>query len=230
MTDHTLDRRPAHASQLISDGLDTLGSYLHETGLHATNATVSPTARGWYDFYTDSKIGNLPGIRLELTPTEFLLWCEILNAPRVGVARRAGRTELSADLCRDGASWWLTATIYQPTGADRLPGASIAWNRNENGRKLADGYTTVPDLRNALATLGFRYENQKGEVVAVDPHGPTTPQIVRYSSGGSDTYPNYTAVPCTDCGTSIPAGERPPVWTDGATTCPDCTHKRRVNA
>ncbi|MFI6228593.1 hypothetical protein ACIBCR_14930 [Micromonospora echinospora] len=224
----TLDRRPADAHHHLSEALDTLDRYITRHRLYATNATVSPARFRAYDFDTDSHVDNLPGIRLELTPTEFLRWCETLNASRVAVARRAGRTELRAHLVRDDCDWTLTATIYQPTGTDRLPGARIAWDRNENGRRLADGYTTVPDLRNALATLGFRYETTDGQVVAVDEHGPTKPQIVRY--GQSDYAPNWRPVSCTDCGTEIPAGTRPPVWTDEATTCPDCTHKRRVNA
>lgn len=228
-SDRNLDRRPTDAHLYISEALDVVGHYIARHQLYATNVTVAPAHHRVYDFDTDSVCDNqMPGIRLELTPTEFLLWCETLTAPRVAVARRSGRTELRAELVREDCDWSLTATIYQPTGTDRLPGARIVWSRNENGRKLADGYTTVPDLRNALAALGFRYELPDGRVVEVEEFGPTGPQIVRY--GQSDYAPVWRVASCTDCGTGIPAGTRPPTWTDGATTCPDCTHKRRANS
>lgn len=231
MTDRTLDRRPAHAHHLISEALDSVGYLISRHGLYANKASVTPNGSR-YDFGTDTERASLPGIRLELTATEFLAWCDILNAPRVGVARRAGRTELSADLHHDDCAWRLSTTISHTKGSDRLPGARIVWERNEHGRRLADGYTTVADLRNALAALGYRHENESGEIVAVQPHGPTSPQIVRYgySALESPSYPNRRAVPCTDCGVEIPAGTRPPVWTDDATTCPGCTDKRRANA
>lgn len=231
MIDRTLDRRPEDAHHVISDALEVLGRHVYSHRLYANKASVTPHGSR-YDFDTDTDVDGLPGIRLELTRTEFLLWCEALNAPRVGVARRAGRTELSAHLRRDECSWWLTATIGHTKGDDRLPGARIAWNRNETGRRLSDGYTTVGDLRNALATLGYRYETPAGDIRPVEPHGPTTPQIIRYGHSAleSPLRPNLRPVPCTDCGSEIPSGTRPPVWTDDATTCPDCTDKRRAIA
>ncbi|MEU5565511.1 hypothetical protein [Micromonospora musae] len=144
-------------------------------------------------------------------PEQFLRWREALAAPRVRVIKSVGRTLLTATVFRQHR-WILNSDAPQPPGGPRLPNAQVAWDHTGADRGDKHGWTTIADLRNALAALRCRQVGPDGREVVVAGSAPAPPTAVEWIDARA-------GLSCVRCGaTSV----RLAVFNIGAEVYTDC--------
>ncbi|MEU3452218.1 hypothetical protein ABZ671_01045 [Micromonospora sp. NPDC006766] len=225
--DQHLDIASGPETRAVLDAWQHTTVLMARHGLRAGHIEVTGTSGGKvYDFGADGYDITDPlgpfvlhaatiSVVLAYSPVEFLRWCEALTVARVRVEKSGSRTDLTATASRDGYHWRLFATAPRPkTGRHRYPPAGVAWDPAPGGSPSANGWTTVPDLRNALAQIGCRHVGPDGVEAAVTPHGPTNPRVVAW------VFPR-AGRGCTGCGAGKGVG-RLAVFSNSAALCSRC--------